>query len=97
MATFPPTHGPPPNFRLPPPGAAPYMAPGYVFLINYYFLLRNLFRSYPVPPRPMFDTTRPPLTGLPPGFAPNYPPGSRPPHQSRDYSNRRIRERTPPG
>ncbi|KAL3274173.1 hypothetical protein HHI36_015587 [Cryptolaemus montrouzieri] len=60
ISTFPPTAGPPPNFRLPPPGSIPYMPPG----------------PYANPPRPMFDPTRPPLSGPPPfnpGFPPRAP------------------------
>ncbi|KAK9878753.1 hypothetical protein WA026_023733 [Henosepilachna vigintioctopunctata] len=60
ISTFPPTTGPPPNFRLPPPGSVPYMPPG----------------PYANPPRPMFDPTRPPMSGPPPfnsGFPPRPP------------------------
>ncbi|XP_018568160.1 E3 ubiquitin-protein ligase RBBP6 isoform X2 [Anoplophora glabripennis] len=78
LAPFPPTQGPPPNFRLPPPGTVPppYMPPG----------------PYSVPPRALFDTSRPPLGGPPPSYQ-NFPPGAR---GHRDYG-RRMRERTPPG
>jgi E3 ubiquitin-protein ligase RBBP6 len=81
MGTFPPTNGPPPNFRLPPPGAAPpYMPPG----------------PYQVPPRPMFDTSRPPMTGPPPMYNPSYQ-GSRSHHRDYGLGDRRMRGRTPSG
>ncbi|XP_015838060.1 E3 ubiquitin-protein ligase RBBP6 isoform X3 [Tribolium castaneum] len=81
MGAFPPTNGPPPNFRLPPPGAAPpYMPPG----------------PYQVPPRPIFDTSRPPMTGPPPMYNPSYQ-SSRSHHRDYGMSDRRMRGRTPSG
>ncbi|XP_044252807.1 E3 ubiquitin-protein ligase RBBP6 isoform X2 [Tribolium madens] len=81
IGTFPPTNGPPPNFRLPPPGAAPpYMPPG----------------PYQVPPRPIFDTSRPPMTGPPPMYNPSYQ-SSRSHHRDYGMSDRRMRGRTPSG
>ncbi|XP_044758580.1 E3 ubiquitin-protein ligase RBBP6 isoform X2 [Coccinella septempunctata] len=76
ISTYPPTTGPPPNFGLPPPNNVPYMPPG----------------PYANPPRPIFDPSRPPMTGPPPF---NPPFQSRPPHH-RDY-DRGMRNRTPPG
>lgn len=78
VSGFPP-QGPPPNFRMPPPGSQPppFMAPG----------------TYPLPPRPVFDPSRPPIGGPPGNFGANYG-GNR----GRDYGGRRGgRERTPPG
>ncbi|XP_063904120.1 E3 ubiquitin-protein ligase RBBP6-like isoform X2 [Zophobas morio] len=80
MGNFPPTNGPPPNFRLPPPGAPPYMPPG----------------PYQVPPRPMFDTSRPPMSGPPPMYNPSYQ-GSRSHHRDYGMNDRRMRGRTPSG
>ncbi|KAI4457124.1 retinoblastoma-binding protein 6 [Holotrichia oblita] len=71
--------GPPPNFRLPPPGTNPSapFVPG----------------PYNAPPRPIFDSTRPPIQGPPPNYQ-NYPPRSR----NRDFrDSSRLRARTPPG
>ncbi|CAG9859741.1 unnamed protein product [Phyllotreta striolata] len=74
IGTF-PAQGPPPSYRYPPPaGGAPYMPPG----------------PYSIPPRGMFDVTRPPIGGPPPNFQ------GFPPRNHRDY-NRRMLDRAPPG
>ncbi|XP_076250053.1 uncharacterized protein LOC143189929 isoform X2 [Rhynchophorus ferrugineus] len=78
LGNYPPVQGPPPNFRIPPPGTqpAPFLGPG----------------PYPIPPRPLYDPTRPPLGGPPAAFPTQYT------GRARDYNRGRgIRERTPPG
>lgn len=93
----PPNQGPPPNFRLPPPGAPPFIQGYSTFFVvlashvNRYYT----YRGYNQPPRPVFDCTRPPISG-PPSFPPMYPSGPRS-SRGRDYPRDMPRRgRTPP-
>lgn len=86
---------------MPPPGNPPFI-PGLVILSKHDLIHLNhvliellikliFYRLYNAPVRPIFDPTRPPMSGPPPNY-PNY----RAP-RTREYSSRGVRGRTPPG
>lgn len=55
------------------------------------YRISNRCRPYNVPPRPMFDPSRPPM----PGSMPNY--GNYRGPRGREFAPRPMRGRTPPG